>query len=80
MLSRFPNSLNTLTVATTMARGALQAQFAQANPTYPAGSIVLGCTGKSLSQAQVCLDKNMHPQACQGLQSACPTTISITPP
>jgi ribonuclease T2 len=77
---QIPASLTTVT-ATSLSRDALLAQFASANPSYPAGSISLVCSGKKLSAAEVCLNKStLAPQACQSLPSSCPTMISVTAP
>jgi len=77
---QIPASL-TITQSTPISRDGLLSQFASANPTYPAGSFALTCSGKNLTAAEVCLNKStLAPQACQSLKSSCPTTISVTAP
>jgi ribonuclease T2 len=78
---QIPASLTNLTQSASLSRDALLSQFASANPTYPAGSIALVCSGKRLSAAEVCLNKSsLAPQACQNLPASCPTTVSVTAP
>jgi ribonuclease T2 len=75
-----PASL-TITKPTSLSRAGLLSQFAGANPTYPAGSFALTCSGKNLTAAEVCLNKTtLAPQACQNLPSSCPTMVSVTAP
>jgi ribonuclease T2 len=66
-----------------VARDAVLNQLTQANPTFPAGSIALSCSGNSLSDAKFCLDKtSMQPIACPGnsVASNCPTMIQVVAP
>jgi ribonuclease T2 len=54
------------------------AGFASANPGYPAGSIALSCGNNRLTAVEVCLTKNLQPEACQGVRSCRANVIQIT--
>ena len=54
--------------------------FAQANPYFPHGSILLSCGRNHLTAIEACFDKNLKPIACQGLRSCRANSVKITPP
>lgn len=57
----------------------LLARFQSANAAYPAGSIALSCGNNRLTAIEICLDKNLQPEACQGVRSCRANSIQITP-
>ncbi len=47
-------------------------EFAAANPTIPADSIVVSCSRKELSEVRVCVDTQLKPTQCgKGVRSQC---------
>ncbi len=57
----------------------LLAGFASANPSYPQGSLALSCGNNRLTAVEICLDKNLQPESCQGVRSCRANSIQITP-
>ena len=55
------------------------ATFQSANSSYPAGSIALSCGNNRLTAVEVCLTKDLQPEACQGVRSCRANVIQITP-
>ena len=54
--------------------------FAQANPEFPRGSILLSCGRNHLTAIEACFSKDLKPIACQGLRSCRANSVKITPP
>ncbi|MGD0647678.1 MAG: ribonuclease T2 [Acidobacteriaceae bacterium] len=54
--------------------------FAQANPDFPQGSILLSCGRNHLTAIEACFSKDLKPIACQGLRSCRANAVKITPP
>jgi ribonuclease T2 len=57
----------------------LLARFATANPGYPAGSFALSCGNNRLTAVEICLGKDLRPQACQGVRSCRASVVKVTP-
>jgi ribonuclease T2 len=56
------------------------ALFQQVNPTFPAGSIAITCTGNKLVQVEACLTKNgVKPEVCQSVTSCKAQSVQILP-
>ena len=56
-------------------------KFAEANPSFPEGSIVLSCGNNRLTAIEACLAKDdLKPIACQGLRGCRAQVVRITPP
>jgi ribonuclease T2 len=54
--------------------------FQQVNPTFPAGSFALACTGNQLTQVEACLTKDgIKPEACQSVKSCKAQSIQVLP-
>jgi ribonuclease T2 len=52
-----------------------------ANPSYPRGSIKLACRGRYLSEARICLTRNLEPRACSAsVRDSCPASNIILRP
>ena len=49
-----------------------------ANPGFPAGSIAVSCGNNRLTAVEVCMDKGLHPEACQGVRSCRAQVIQVT--
>jgi ribonuclease T2 len=56
----------------------LIADFAHANPSYPAGSIALSCGNNRLTAIEICLSKDLQPEACEGVRSCRANVVQIT--
>ncbi len=57
----------------------LLARFAAANPSYPAGSFALSCGNNRLTAVEICLSKDLRPEACQGVRSCRANVVKVTP-
>jgi ribonuclease T2 len=57
----------------------LLARFAAANPSYPAGSFALSCGNNRLTAVEICLTKDLRPEACQGVRSCRANVVKVTP-
>jgi ribonuclease T2 len=57
----------------------LLARFAAANPDYPQGSFALSCGNNRLTAIEICLSKDLRPQACQGVRSCRANVVKVTP-
>jgi ribonuclease T2 len=54
--------------------------FAQANPEFPQGSILLSCGRNHLTAIEACFSKDLKPIVCKGLRSCRANSVKITPP
>jgi ribonuclease T2 len=57
----------------------LLSRFAAANPAYPAGSFALSCGNNRLTAVEICLTKDLRPEACQGVRSCRANVVKVTP-
>jgi ribonuclease T2 len=57
----------------------LLARFAAANPGYPAGSFALSCGNNRLTAVEICLSKDLQPEACEGVRSCRANVVKVTP-
>ena len=57
----------------------LLSRFAAANPGYPAGSFALSCGNNRLTAVEICLSKDLRPEACQGVRSCRANVVKVTP-
>lgn len=64
--------------ATMMTPDAILSQFAAANPSFPAASFALSCGSNYLTAIEVCTDKSLHPEACQGVRTCRANQVKIT--
>ena len=62
---------------TMLSPDALLAEFSAANPSFPKGSLALSCGNNYLTAVEVCVDKNLHPEACQGVRSCRANVVKI---
>jgi ribonuclease T2 len=53
--------------------------FAQANPKFPAGSVILNCANNRLTEVRVCLARDLSPIPCSGVRSCRANAVKITP-
>ena len=49
-----------------------------ANPGFPAGSFAVSCGNNRLTAVEVCLDKGLKGEACQGVRSCGARVITVT--
>jgi ribonuclease T2 len=75
-----PQQLQGLTQQIQLTPQQIIADFAQANPEFPAGSIAVSCGNNRLTAVEVCLSKGLAPMACQGVRSCRANVVKITPP
>lgn len=64
---------------TMLAPDAILAQFTVANPGIPAADFALSCGNNYLTAIEVCMDKSLHPEACQNVRSCRANAVKITP-
>jgi ribonuclease T2 len=57
----------------------LLSRFAAANPGYPPGSFALSCGNNRLTAVEICLTKDLRPEACQGVRSCRANVVKVTP-
>jgi ribonuclease T2 len=57
----------------------LLARFAAANPGYPQGSFALSCGNNRLTAVEICLSKDLRPEACEGVRSCRANVVKVTP-
>jgi ribonuclease T2 len=62
-----------------VAPGDLIARFANANPSFPQGSIALSCGNNRLTAIEVCLTRDLQPESCQGVRSCRANAMKVTP-
>jgi ribonuclease T2 len=54
--------------------------FAKANPSFPAGSMVLSCGNNRLTAIEVCMTKGLVPMACPvGIRACRANAVKVTP-
>jgi ribonuclease T2 len=56
------------------------ALFTSANTGIPRSSLALTCGNNYLTAVEVCLDKSLHPIACNGIRSCRANTVRIPAP
>jgi ribonuclease T2 len=62
-------------------REQIEAQFAQANPTFPATAFRTSCQAGQLAEVRVCFDRNFKPRECTESVADCSSrTMQIRPP
>jgi ribonuclease T2 len=57
----------------------LLSRFSAANPGYPTGSFALSCGNNRLTAVEICLTKDLRPEACQGVRSCRASVVKVTP-
>jgi ribonuclease T2 len=75
-----PAALAGISTQISMSPDQIVSGFVQANPGTSADEFSVGCGNNFLSQVQMCVDKNLRPTACQGLNSCRATVVKVTPP
>ena len=77
---KIPQQFEHIDQEVNMAPNAILDLFAQANPGFPQGSILLSCGRNHLTAIEACFDKDLKPIACRGLRSCRANSVEITPP
>jgi ribonuclease T2 len=54
-------------------------QFAGANPGFPRESFALSCGNNRLTAVEVCMDRDLRPEACPGVRSCRANVVRVTP-
>ena len=62
------------------APAAFLARLQGANAGFPKGSFALSCGNNELTAVEVCLDKGLKPEACQGVRSCGANSVKVTGP
>lgn len=75
-----PSAFGSMRSETMLAPDAILAQFAAANPAFPAESLALSCGNNRLTAIELCLTKDLRPEACQGVRSCRANAVRITAP
>ena len=76
---KLPSGIGTGSDANGVTPDQFLARFASANPGFPAGAIALSCGNNRLTAVEICLTKDLQPEACQGVRSCRANSIKITP-
>jgi ribonuclease T2 len=58
----------------------LLSRFAAANADYPPGSFALSCGNNRLTAIEICLTKDLQPEACRNVRSCRANVVKVTPP
>jgi ribonuclease T2 len=77
---KIPSQLEHIDHEISLTPNAILDLFAQANPDFPQGSILLSCGRNHLTAIEACFSKDLKPIACQGLRSCRANSVTITPP
>jgi len=76
---KIPASIGTGNDANGVTPSNLLSRFTSANPGYPAGSFALSCGNNELTAVEICLSKDLEPEACQGVRSCRANIVKVTP-
>jgi len=77
---KIPPQLAGLTSQVSMSPGQIVSLFTAANSQTPSSALAVSCGGNYLTAVEECLDKNLNPIACGGVQSCRATSVRIPPP
>ncbi|GAA3751827.1 ribonuclease T2 [Terriglobus aquaticus] len=77
---QIPSRLAHLTQTISLAPSQIITLFTQANSSFPANSLALTCGNNFLTAVEVCMDKNLKPEACSAVKSCGATQVRIPPP
>lgn len=77
---QIPSQLAQLTQTISLTPSQVITLFTQSNPTLPANSVALTCGNNYLTAVEVCMDKNLKPEACSAVKSCGATQIRIPAP
>jgi ribonuclease T2 len=75
-----PPKLATLSSQISLPPDEILGLFTESNPNLPASSLALSCGNNYLTAVEVCLDKSLHPIACDAVRSCRARTVRIPPP
>lgn len=75
---KIPADFQKPTQKRTQAPSAIEADFASANPSYPAGAFRATCTQGALQEVRVCLTKDFQPRPCGETAGTCSMTGGVT--
>jgi ribonuclease T2 len=76
---KIPQNIGAATDGQGVPPNKLLAQFATANPSYPAASFALSCGNNRLTAVEICLSKDLDPESCQGVRSCRANVVKVTP-
>jgi ribonuclease T2 len=75
-----PPTLTQLTSQISLPPAQILGLVATANPAITSSSLALSCGNNYLTAVEVCLDKQLHPNACGPIRSCRANTVRIPPP
>ena len=75
-----PPTLNTMTRQISLPPDEIVGLFTASNPQIPRSSFVVSCGHNFLTAIEVCMDKNLHPIACNVVRSCRANTVRIPAP
>lgn len=75
---KVPAMLDAPTTTQTASVADITQAFVGANPSLPANSLAIICSGRNLSEVRVCMSKDLAPLACgKGVKSQCKGSVRI---
>lgn len=77
---QIPSQLAHMTQTISLTPSQVITLFTQANPWLPASSLALTCGNNFLTAVEVCMDKNLKPEACSAVKSCGATQVRIPAP
>lgn len=77
---KIPPTLANLTSQISLPPDEILGLFTASNPKIPVSSLALSCGNNYLTAVEVCLDKGLHPIACNAVRSCRARTVRIPPP
>lgn len=75
-----PAEIKAIRSETVMAPEEIVREFAGANRGFPAGSFALSCGNNRLTAIEVCMTKDLRPEACEGVRSCRAQVVKVTAP
>ena len=76
---KIPADLQNPTTAQSRTPSAILSDFASANPSFPAASFALSCGNNQLTAIEVCIEKDLTPEACQSVKTCGANMVGIPP-
>jgi ribonuclease T2 len=78
---QIPVQISSITESTAESPAQIEAQFAEANQSFPKGAFRTACSARALTEVRGCFDKNLKPMACTASTGECSSSaVTIVPP
>ena len=75
-----PPALSSLTAQKSLPPDQIVGLFTASNPSIPSSSFVVSCGHNYLTAVEVCMDKRLHPIACNAIRSCRANSVRIPAP